>query len=229
MTLPPGQRAVDGFPRFGTHLHQPPPVVPLQPMLALEGAVQERRVVPLRELDALAQRSLDADFHCVGGWSAVGLHWEGVAFRDVWREMLEPLAMPGVTHVVFGGLDGYWSSMMLEDALADDVLLARRLDGRDLGGDHGAPLRLVCPAHYGFVNAKHVCRIELCTSEPATGYGTTTRFSSIGLKVLWFRRHPRARVWLEERHRHLPGPVVRPLYRALVKPIALLSARGSRP
>ena len=39
--------------------------------------------------------------------------------------------------------------------------------------------------------------------------------------------HPRARVWEEERHRYLPAWMVRPVYRALIAPIASLCARGS--
>ena len=41
MTLPPGQRAVDGFPRFGTHLHRPPPAVPAEPVIEIAGAVAD--------------------------------------------------------------------------------------------------------------------------------------------------------------------------------------------
>ena len=33
MRLPPGQHAIDGFPRFGTHLHQLPPAVPANPVM----------------------------------------------------------------------------------------------------------------------------------------------------------------------------------------------------
>src|SRR2546425_9815819 len=57
-----------------------------------------------------------------------------------------------------------------EDALADGVLIADRLDGRPLDGDHGAPARLVSPNQYGFVSTKHVCRIELHTAEPSENY-----------------------------------------------------------
>ena len=39
VTLPPGQRAVDGFPRFGAHLQRPPPAVPATPAIEITGAV----------------------------------------------------------------------------------------------------------------------------------------------------------------------------------------------
>ena len=169
MTLPPGQYPIDGFPRFGTHLHRPPPAVPVDPVIEISGAVGKSFALPLAELATLPRRELTADFHCVAGWSATDLHWEGVAFETFYRMIIEPSVPPGtsVTHVVFGGLDGYRSVMSIEDALAEDVLIAERLDGHPLDGDHGAPARLVSPSQYGFVSTKHLCRIELHTAEPS--------------------------------------------------------------
>ncbi|MFG1792359.1 molybdopterin-dependent oxidoreductase [Nocardia sp. NPDC049149] len=219
MTLPPGQRAVDGFPRFGTHLHRPPPPVPADPVIAIEGALTETFALSMTDLAKPPRRELGADFHCVAGWSATGLRWEGTGFEYLYRTRVEPLIEPGasISHVVFEGLDGFRSIVLLEDALADDVLIADRLDGRPLNGDHGAPVRLVSPSQYGFVNIKHLCRIEFRTSEPPV----LDRFSPLAA-------HRRARVWHEERHRFLPGRVVRPLFRMLIGPIRRLSARGSR-
>ncbi|MFD0385854.1 molybdopterin-dependent oxidoreductase [Streptomyces stramineus] len=151
----------------------------------------------------------------VGDRPAVG----GSPFRTLYRTRVEPLLEPGtpISHVVFEGLDGYRSIALLEDALADDVLIADRLDGQPLDSDHGAPLRLVSPGQYGFVSTKHLCRVEFHTSEPPD----PDRWLPIA-------SHRRARVWHEERHGHLPGRVVRPVYRALIGPIRALSARGSR-
>ena len=42
------------------------------------------------------------------------------------------------------------------------------------------------------------------------------------------RSHPRARVWREERHAWFPAAAMRPIYRSLIRPIARLSARGTR-
>ncbi len=229
VTLPPGQRAVDGFPRFGTHLHRPPPAVPAEPAIEITGAVAERVVVPLAALRTLERRELTADFHCVAGWSATGLRWEGVAFATFYRLIVEPSVQPGapVTHLAFGGLDGYRSVATIADALADDVLIAERLDGRPLDGDHGAPARLVSPSQYGFVSVKHLCRIELHTAAPKEDYRQLDRLVRLTLRGP-FKPHPRARVWEEERHRYFPNRLVRPLYRLVTPPIRFLSARGSQ-
>lgn len=219
LALPPGQRPVEGFPRFGKHLHHPPPVVPEHPMIEIGGDVAAF-AVPVSELARLPRQEVVADFHCVAGWSAVGLRWEGVAFRTFYEKMIEPALDSGasINHVVFGGLDGYRSVATIEDALNDDVLIAENLDGRPLGGAHGAPVRLVSPRQYGFISAKHLSRIEV-----HSGAVTSAR-RSLADRLL--EEHPRARVWEEERHGSLPGRSVRTIYRLLVPPIRYLSARS---
>ncbi|WP_280383663.1 molybdopterin-dependent oxidoreductase [Nocardia wallacei] len=220
MALPPGQRAVDGFPRFGTHLHHPPPPVPDHPVIEIGGALTEGFSLTPADLAKLPRTAIRTDFHCVAGWSATDLLWEGTAFETLYRTRVESLVESGapISHVVFEGLDGYRSIVLLEDALADDVLIADRLDGRPLDSDHGAPIRLVSPRQYGFVSTKHLCRIEFHTSAPPD----PDRWSPLAA-------HRRARVWHEERHRYLTGRLVRPIYRSLIAPIRRLSARGSRP
>ena len=222
LRLPPGQRPVAGFPRFGTHLHHPPPPVPENHEIAVAGAVTRPFALPLADLARLPRRELAADLHCVAGWSAVNLRWEGVAFATFYRAIIEPALDPAspVTHVVFTGLDGHRSVATIEDACSDDVLIAENLDGRPLDGDHGAPVRLVSPSQYGFVSTKHLSRIEVRTS----GFTNTPR--SLADRLL--EEHPRSRVWEEERHGRLPGRSVRPVYRLLIPPIRFLSARGGR-
>jgi DMSO/TMAO reductase YedYZ molybdopterin-dependent catalytic subunit len=215
--LPPGQRRVDGFPRFGSHLSRPAPAVPADPAIEFGGALTERFTLPLTRLSTLPRREVAADFHCVAGWSATDLRWEGVAFETVYRTVVEPALLPGtaVTHVVCRGLDGWESVMTIEDALADDVLIAENLDGRPLGGEHGAPARLVSPQQYGYFSVKHLSRIEVLTAAPKRTEGPL------------IRSHPRGRVWAEERHGLVPGWLVRPFYRGFIAPIKFLSARGA--
>ncbi len=226
MTLPPGQHLIDGFPRFGAHLGRPAPAVPMIPVITIRGVVTEAFDVPLAALAALPRREFTADFHCVAGWSATNLRWEGVPFEAVYRTFIEPALAPEmpVTHLVFRGLDGYRSVVSIDDALADDVLIAEHLDGRPLDSAHGAPARLVSPNQYGYVSTKHLCRIEVHTAEPRYAHGPLIR--QLPLRLL--SPHPRARVWEEERHRFLPPWSVRAVYRATIAPIASLAARGGR-
>ena len=221
--LPPGQRLIDWFPRFGTHSDRPTPTIPDDPVVEIGGMVTAPVEVPVADLATFPRRRLDADFHCVSGWTAAGLCWEGVAFAEFYRLRIEPSLHPGavVTHVTFRGLDGFVSVITIEDALDHDVLLADHLDGAPLGNEHGAPLRVVSPAQYGYKSTKHLCRIDVHTAAPI---GVRRSFV---LDVL-LHAHPRARVWKEERHGTLPGRVVRPFYRAIANVMLRRSRRSSR-
>jgi DMSO/TMAO reductase YedYZ molybdopterin-dependent catalytic subunit len=221
VTLPPGQRLIERFPRFGTHLGRPAPAVPTDPAITIDGgAVRSSFAVPVADLAGLPRIELTADFHCVAGWSAVNLRWEGVRFETFFRTIIEPQLVQdaAVTHLEFVGLDGYRSVVLIEDACADDVLLADRLDGHPLGADHGAPVRLVSPGQYGYISTKHLCRIEVHSRAPRSSRG------SLADRLL--ESHPRARVWEEERHGSLPGRLVRPVYRALKAPLLWLCTRN---
>jgi DMSO/TMAO reductase YedYZ molybdopterin-dependent catalytic subunit len=197
--------------------------VPDDPVIAISGAVRSPSEVRPAELSTLPRSEIVADFHCVAGWTATDLRWEGVRFADFYRRFVEPALEPGVTvtHLVFEGLDRVASVVELPDALADDVLLAQRLNGRPLDGDHGAPIRLVSPAQYGYMSIKHLCGVEVCSAPPANRLGT-------GVLDRLLEAHPRARVWGEERHGRIAGRLIRPFYRALVRPIRYLCSKGAQ-
>ena len=222
--LPPGQRPVQGFPRFGVDLTKPPPSVPRDMVIEVCGELTERVGLRPADLADLPRRRVTTALHCVAGWSAVDLDWGGVSFADLYRLSIEPALVEGarIRSLVFVGLDGYRSIVAIEDALADGVLVADQLDGKPLTPDHGAPVRLVSPDQYGFVSTKHLCRIELHPSEPVNVYHSRRR---VQLALRTVRPHRRARVWREERHRYVPSWLIRPIYRRLVPLPAKLLAR----
>ncbi len=199
-----GPHALERFPRFGTHSRDPPPAVPVDPVIEVGG-----RRVPVADLAGLERRAITADFHCVAGWSATGLHWEGVPVAT----LVAPAV--GVTHLRFEGLDGHWSVAAIEDL--EGALIADTLNGKPLTAKHGAPARLVSPDQYGFVSTKHLCRIELLDREPFFGSGAANPISGAVLAALGFKRFTRARVWKQERHRYLPAWFVRRAVAPLVR------------
>jgi len=215
--LPPGQIARASFPRFG--------MIPFAHRFPKEAARIQLRIsgdvrapVTLEsELGRLPRVEQCSDFHCVTTWTCRSLTWSGFRFADFYHQLVVPLAepVPDAAFVVLRGQDGYRSGLLLADLLADDVLLADRLQGEPLTIAHGAPLRLVAPAHYGYKSVKHVHRIEIWRSD--AGY------RSPGPSFL---THPRARVALEERGRWFPGWFLRHLYRPLIRPVAARFARA---
>jgi DMSO/TMAO reductase YedYZ molybdopterin-dependent catalytic subunit len=213
--LPPGQRLRRDFPRFGVPGRSRPPT-PDVPELAVTGAVGHELRLPLTDVfDALPRVERTADFHCVATWSVTGVRWSGVSLRQFWEQIVVPRCRPaGAVAVIAHGDDGVTAVLDMRDALADDVMLADRLDGRPLDDRHGAPLRLVSPGQYGYKNIKHLVRLEATRTFPRPG--------------LVLGEHPRARVALEERDPYLDARFYRLIGRALTPPIQWLNRRAEQ-
>jgi len=208
--LPPGQFEASSFDRFGLgRFSNRFPANPDTIEFTVGGDV-EQSVEIGRELAALPRVEQVSDFHCVTTWSCFLLRWSGVRFSDFYQQVVVPMARPkeGATFVVLRGQDGYRVSMQLEDLLAADVMLADSLNGSGLGLEHGAPLRLIAPAHYGYKNMKHIAAIEFWQGK------RNYRFPFPYPDAM---DHPRGRVALEERSRFfLPTWVIRFAYRAIM-------------
>ena len=208
-TLPAGQREIKTFPRFGLMPFADRfPSATRIPTVHIGGDV----ATPVNVSTDFQQASRVeqcSDFHCVTTWTYRGLRWGGIRFQDFYQQVVVPRAGPSAdaTFVVLRGQDGARASLPLEDLLAHDVLLADRLNDEPLSIAHGAPLRLVAPAHYGYKSVKHVHDIEF--------WRDSRKFRPVGFR---FMVHPRARVAHEERGRWIPGWVLRYLYRPLIHP-----------
>ena len=206
--LPPGQYELNEFPRFGLSpfANRFPEETRLI-QLKIAGDVDEPVTVSdeLRDLPRAEQTS---DFHCVTTWTKRSLRWSGFLFSDFFERIVVPRVRPqrDATFVILRCQDGYGVSLPLTDLLADTVLFADTLNGEPLTIEHGAPLRLVAPAHYGYKNAKHLRAVEFWRDD--------RQYRPAGFR---FMDHPRARVALEERGRGVPGLLLRYLYRPLVR------------
>ncbi len=210
--LAPGQYEIAQLPRFGllpfaTRF----PSVTGTPTIQITGDVRTSVTVDV-ELARIARVEQCSDFHCVTTWTRRQLRWSGIRFSDFYHQIVVPLADPqtAAAFVVLRGQDGARTSLPLSDLLAPDVLLADRLDGDPLPIAHGAPLRLVAPAHYGYKSIKHINRVEF--------WQTSAHYRPVGFR---FMDHPRARVAFEERGQWVPGWMLRYLYRPLVRRTAL--------
>lgn len=212
--LPPGQRRLVVFPRFGDNPLRAVPVVPARPEIQV---VLGDEVIVVLNADAVRGHRSEqrADFHCVTTWSVTGLRWEGAPFAALWQHHVADNARTSaVGFLKVCGLDGYAAVLTLEDALAAEVMIADRLDGQSLSARHGAPFRLVSPRQYGYKSVKHVSRIELHVDRPRSDLGA--------------KEHLRARVALEERHSLRSGRLLRWPYRLVVPLTALLAEQSLR-
>jgi DMSO/TMAO reductase YedYZ molybdopterin-dependent catalytic subunit len=130
--------------------------------LAVDGAVERPLELRWEEFLALPQVDDVSDFHCVTGWSRLDVPWGGVRLAA-----LLALARPreDATHLMLHGRDGYSTNLPLEEALKDDVLVARALDGAPLPVEHGGPARVVVPQLWAWKGAKWLSRVELLTHD----------------------------------------------------------------
>lgn len=153
--VPPGQVLVDKFPVLS---YGSTPRFDRQHWdFRVVGSVDEPLRLSFEEFRALPMSRQVADFHCVTTWSRLDNLWEGVKARDLMaRVRLKPEARYLLVHCD----GGYTTNLTVEEFCGGDVMLAWRLDGRDLAPDHGWPLRLVVPKLYGWKSAKWVRRVE---------------------------------------------------------------------
>lgn len=203
--IPPGQKTRTDFPRFGLHAQRFPPS-PDDRSIAIE--VNGTGKIDIDDaLADLPRATIQADFHCVTTWTYPNAEWSGVKFREFFQKHVQPLDTEKlrITGAVLYAQDSYRTTLLLEDLLREDVMLADSLDGQTLSIEHGAPLRLVAPEHYGYKNLKHLTKIEFYSALPIVKRGISA-----------FIDHPRARVRKEERGRWIPGWILRYVYRPFI-------------
>jgi DMSO/TMAO reductase YedYZ molybdopterin-dependent catalytic subunit len=186
--IPPGQRLVKTWPVL--HYGPIPKFDGSEWPLELTGLVEEHVTLTYQELRALPTVKIDADMHCVTGWTTLDNMWEGVSFKSL-RELCRPTAE--ARWVIAHCAHGYTSNLSLQAMDEDDVLVAWRNGGEDLSDEHGWPLRLVVPKRYAWKSAKWLTGLE---------------FSAKNKRGFWEVRgyHIHAEPFAEERYAHQEGP-----------------------
>lgn len=194
--LPPGQRELDHFPRYGLwqYANRIKEVLPLK--IKLKHNSKDKGEIYDENFSCLSRIEQTSDFHCVTTWSYKNLRWSGYRFSDFYNQLVKPLLEPSYTpkYVRFTSEDTYETYMHFEDLMNNNVILADMLNDEPLDFDHGGKIRLVAPSHYGFKNAKHINSINFC--DDLKGYKSP---------ALHWHEHTRARVDFEERGSFLPS------------------------
>jgi DMSO/TMAO reductase YedYZ molybdopterin-dependent catalytic subunit len=135
--------------------------------LRVGGLVREELDLSYADLLAMKPTHLTRDFQCVTGWRVHDVEWSGVRLADV---IDRAGAMPAATALRFTSFDGtYTESLTLEQARRDDVLVAYRLQNKDVSREHGGPVRLFVAPMYGYKSLKWLDTIEL-TETVVPGY-----------------------------------------------------------
>lgn len=192
--VPPGQRLVKGWPVL--HVGPIPRFDESEWDFQVGGLVENPVTLSYARLKALPVATVQADMHCVTGWSTLDNHWTGVSLRTL-SEMSRP--RPEAAWVITHCDHGYTSNLSLEAMMDDDVLVAWAHDDEPLTAEHGFPLRLVVPKRYAWKSAKWLRGLE---------------FAATNQRGFWEVRgyHNHADPWPEERYSYQerPGDDTRP-------------------
>lgn len=171
--------------------------------LKVDGAVAAPRSFRYEDLRRMPSETRVATLECAGNsriflvpqvegaqWQlgAVGnAEWTGVPLRH----LLEKAALSDdATEIVFEGADrgtpkekpippepiSYARSLPRAKALSSEVLVAYQMNGQDLSQDHGYPVRLIVPGHYGMASVKWLTGIH-AVREKFEGYWQTSDYA----------------------------------------------------
>jgi DMSO/TMAO reductase YedYZ molybdopterin-dependent catalytic subunit len=171
--LPVGQTETHKWPVLD--LGRQPNVARERWRLVVDGAVEERLDLDWAAFQALPQVDDVSDFHCVTGWSRLGLRWRGVRLSEV---LARARPLPEASHLMLHAYDGYTTNLSLGEALKDDVLLVHTVNETPLEREHGGPVRVITPQLYAWKGAKWVSRLEVMAGDrrgfwEENGYSTT--------------------------------------------------------
>ena len=141
--------------------------------LKIGGLVENPVELSLPEIHALNLEEQITMHHCIQGWSGIA-QWSGVPMKTL-VDLVKP--KPAAKTVAFFSFgedqygDPYYDTQSMENVLNPECLLAYKLNGETLPGEHGAPLRLRVENQLGYKMVKWIERIEFIVSEKELGKG----------------------------------------------------------
>jgi len=169
-------RMLESLPVFQSESQSKPAFDPAAWRLVVDGLVERRLSLALRDLLRFPRLGVEADFRCHEGWVVPKIQWEGVRLPPLLaRARVSPEARFLTIH------SGEYSFVLsVAEARHSGVLLATHMNDQPLTPEHGAPLRLVVPAAWDcFASVKWVQRVEL-TARRALATGPAIALARIG-------------------------------------------------
>ena len=141
--------------------------------LEVGGLVKNAATWRFDDLMGFEMKEQETTLMCISNGLDAGLisnaAWKGFPLRDV---LDRAIPLSGAARVRFHGVDNYTDTIPLEKALEPTTLLAYEMNGTELPGRHGYPLRLIVPGYFGEKNVKWLTRIEV-TDANAKGFYET--------------------------------------------------------
>ena len=129
--LPPGQTPIKRLLRWGKDHPTIDGFVPKLDLknwiLTIDGEVENPLKLNWNQFLKLPKSESVSDFHCVEGWTVLGLKWEGILFKTI-IEIVK--IKKSAKFVSFECADKYTTSLSLEEVQGDDILFHNQHDSR---------------------------------------------------------------------------------------------------
>ncbi len=134
--------------------------------LKVVGLVKQDITMSYEDVIALPSYEKLITLYCVEGWDATVL-WKGVLLKDI----INPAAAEKTANtVIFHCVDGYTTSMPLDDIIDNNIILAYSSNNITLPPSLGYPFIVVAEDKLGYKWARWVNEIELSDDEEYKGY-----------------------------------------------------------
>ncbi len=159
----------DQFYRIDINL-LPPQVDAASWRLAINGLVNQPASLSLNDIVSLPSVTQALTMSCISNYIGGDListnYWTGVRLKDVLANVGLQASAQAVT---ITAADGFYESVPLTEAMDERTLLVYAMNGQALTADHGFPLRIYIPNHYGMKQPKWITQLQL-TDNVGPGY-----------------------------------------------------------
>jgi DMSO/TMAO reductase YedYZ molybdopterin-dependent catalytic subunit len=148
----------------------PPSLDAAQWRLDVKGLVDRPHAYTLNELRSKPSISQVVTLECIsnpvgGDLTSTGL-WTGVRLKDI---LAEVGLKPGVQAISMTAADGFYESVPIAEAMDERTLLVYQMNGQPLPAEHGFPLRIYIPNHFGMKQPKWLTGLE-AVDHAGSGY-----------------------------------------------------------
>jgi DMSO/TMAO reductase YedYZ molybdopterin-dependent catalytic subunit len=144
----------------------PPSVNEATWFVDVTGLFDAPRKLTLADLKAFPPITQPITLSCISnpvGGDLIGTsNWTGVRLSDVLKSLK---LKPEAKGLFLQAADGFYETVVLDDMLDPRTMLVYAMNGEPLPQDHGFPLRIYIPNHYGMKQPKWITSMEAVSQE----------------------------------------------------------------
>ena len=142
--------------------------------LTIDGLADQPQTYSYEDVTSMPSEERLLRLYCVEGWNA-NILWKGVPMKTL-LTAADPQAEANT--VIFHAVDGYTTSLPLQEILDGNLILAYGANGIALPPEMGFPFIFVAEDKWGYKWARWVSRIELSSDESYQGYWESNGYSN---------------------------------------------------